>query len=203
MSLFDHPRFHVIRHGQTAQNAAGLIAGATDAPLSETGLRQARDAARALAGLPVDGLHASPLRRAWATAEAIAALRPGLAITPAPDLAERDWGAWEGRPRAILIREATPPGGESPEAFHARILRGCAAIPGPADPSATEAAPEAPPLIVAHSGTVRVLCAALRVGFTRPPNCALVVFHRDPRGCWQVDPPRIAADFPLQPPRFP
>ena len=173
MSLFDHPRFHLLRHGQTAHNAADLIAGATDAPLDTTGLAQARAMARALA-----------------------ADRPGLAIIPAPDLAERHWGIGEGAPRAVLDREATPLGGESPAAFHTRILRGCAAIPAPDGP-------ENPPLIVAHSGTVRVLCAALGVDFRRPTNCALITFYRDRRGCWQADPPRIAADFPTQPMRFP
>ncbi|MCG6112994.1 MAG: histidine phosphatase family protein [Paracoccus sp.] len=196
MSLFDHPRFHLLRHGQTAHNAADLIAGATDAPLDRTGMAQARAMARALADLPLRRLHASPLRRAWATAEALAADRPGLAITPAPDLAERHWGIWEGAPRGVLDRDATPLGGEGPAAFHARILRGCAAIPAPDGP-------EDPPLIVAHSGTVRVLCAALGVDFRRPPNCALITFYCDRRGCWQADPPRIAADFPTQPMRFP
>lgn len=78
------------------------------------------------------------MQRAWQTAQAIAALRPGLEIQPAPLLAERDWGIWEGAPRAMLDRDATPKGGESPEAFHDRILQGCAAICGPA-------AQEAPP----------------------------------------------------------
>lgn len=201
MSLFDHPRFYLMRHGQTAHNAAGLIAGATDAPLSDLGQAQAQTAARALADLPVGPLYASPLLRARATAQAIADLRPGLAIIPAPDLAERHWGIWEGTTRAVLDREATPEGGESPAAFHARILRGCAAIPGPARSEAP--ATEAPPLIVAHSGTFRAICAALDLAFTRPQNCALVAFHRDPRGCWRADPPRIAADPSLQPMRFP
>lgn len=221
MSLFDHPRFHVMRHGPTARNAAGLIAGATDAPLSEPGRHQARAAARALADWPIGRLHASPLLRTWATAQAITALRPRLTIIPAPDLAERDWGQWKGLPRAIQVRDATPPGGEGPAAFHARILRGCAAIRGPAspsmDPDLTEVSLTDPdladpdraemghagPSVVAHSDTVRAIGAALRAPFIRPSNCALVSLHRDPRGCWRADPPRIAADPVLQPQRFP
>jgi broad specificity phosphatase PhoE len=193
VSLFDHSRFYLLRHGQTAQNAAGLIAGATDAPLTDLGLQQARAAARALADLPVGQFHASPLLRAWITAEAIVAQRPELAILPAPDLAERHWGIWEGAPRAILDRNATPEGGEGPGAFHARILRGCASISGPS-PS------EAAPMIVAHSGTIRAICAALDIPFHRPPNCALIAFHRDPRRGWRADPPRILADLALSSP---
>lgn len=188
MSLFDHPRFYLLRHGQTAHNAAELIAGATDAPLTELGQHQAQDAARALAALPVGQIYASPLQRAWATAQAIADLRPDVTIIPAPALAERHWGIWEGASRAVLDRDATPEGGESPETFHARILRGCASIPDPAQAGD-------PPLIVAHSGTIRAICAALDTAFVRPPNCALIAFHRDPRGYWRADPPRIAAEI--------
>ena len=53
-------------------------------------------------------------------AQAIAALRPDLEIQPAPLLAERDWGIWEGAPRAMLDRDATPEGGESPAPTTAR-----------------------------------------------------------------------------------
>lgn len=131
-----------------------------------------------------------PLQRAWQTAQAIAALRPDLEIQPAPLLAERDWGIWEGAPRAMLDRDATPEGGESPEAFHDRILQGCAAISGPA-------AQEAPPLIVAHSGTIRSVMAALDLPFLRPMNCARITIFRDPRGCWCADPPVVVHDpFP-------
>lgn len=181
MSLFDHPRFYLLRHGQTAQNAAGLIAGATDAPLTPQGLAQARAAAQAWGGLTIGRLFASPLRRAWQTAMEIAATRPGLPITPAPLLAERHWGIWEGQPRAILDRQATPAGGESAALFHARILQGCAAIPVQDDS----------PLIVAHSGTVREIFAALDLPFLRPDNGALIAVYRDAQGQWRADPPRL------------
>lgn len=199
MSLFDHPRFHLLRHGQTAHNAADVIAGATDAPLTDAGHAQARQAACALRDLPLGRLIASPLQRAWQTAEAIAALRPDLRIIAAPLLAERDWGIWEGAPRAILDRDATPEGGESPAAFRARILQGCAAItsPGPG-PDARQA----PPLIVTHSGTIRVVMAALGLPFLRPSNCAWITVFRDPHGCWCADPPVVAPDPLSQPSRL-
>ncbi|MFN3526651.1 MAG: histidine phosphatase family protein [Paracoccus sp. (in: a-proteobacteria)] len=188
MSLFDHPRFYLLRHGQTAHNAAGLIAGATDAPLTALGRQQAQAAARSLVDVPVGQIHASPLLRAWQTAQAVAGLRPGTQVIPAPLLAERNWGIWEGAPQDVLDRAATPEGGESAAAFGDRIRQGCAAIPAPAPD-------EAPPLLVAHSGTVREIFAALDLPFLRPPNCALIAVFRDQRGCWRADPPRAAADF--------
>jgi len=199
VSLFDHPRFHLLRHGQTAHNAADVIAGSTDAPLTDAGRAQARQAALALRDLPIGPLIASPLQRAWQTAEAIAALRPDLRIIAAPLLAERDWGIWEGAPRAILDRDATPEGGESPAAFHARILQGCAAIASPDaghDRSPDAVSRQAPPLLVVHSGTIRVVMAALGLPFLRPSNCAWITVRRDPRGCWCADPP---ADPPADP----
>ncbi|MEM7525488.1 MAG: histidine phosphatase family protein, partial [Pseudomonadota bacterium] len=45
---FDHP-FYFLRHGETTWNAVQRTQGQLDAPLSETGRRQARDAAAALA----------------------------------------------------------------------------------------------------------------------------------------------------------
>ena len=190
VSLFDHPCFHLLRHGQTVHNANDRIAGATDAPLTDMGRAQAGHVALTLRDRPIGRLFASPLQRAWQTAQAIAALRPDLEIRPAPLLAERDWGIWEGAPRAMLDRDATPEGGESPEAFHDRILQGCAAISGPA-------AQEAPPLIVAHSGTIRSVMAALDLPFLRPTNCARITIFRDPRGCWCADPPVVVPDpFP-------
>jgi broad specificity phosphatase PhoE len=63
---------HCIRHGQSVYNAEGRIQGQSNVPLSDLGLRQSQAAADALAGLPIDALYSSPLRRAVQTAEAVA-----------------------------------------------------------------------------------------------------------------------------------
>lgn len=186
MSLFLHPVFYLLRHGRTAHNAADLIAGATDAPLDDEGRRQAEAAARHWQALPIGRLHVSPLLRARQTAKALLKRRPDLRPQPAPLLAERNWGLWEGQPRAILDRDATPQGGESPQAFRARISAACAAIPAPAPG-------EAPPLLIAHSGTAREIAALLDVPFIRPPNCALIRYYRGPDGAWRADPPMLPA----------
>lgn len=104
MSLFLHPVFYLLRHGQTGHNAADLVAGATDAVLTAEGQQQAEAAARHWAQLPIGRIHVSPLLRARQTAEAFLRLRPDLQIETAPLLAERNWGIWEGKPRAVLNR---------------------------------------------------------------------------------------------------
>ncbi|MFD2174280.1 histidine phosphatase family protein [Rhodobacter lacus] len=141
--------FLLMRHGETEANAADIICGQTDLPLSPRGHMQADQAAAFLAHLPLARVLTSPLLRARQSAAPLAA-RLGLATEAVAGLAERDWGGWEGQPRAILKREATPPGGESLRAFRARIRAALARID------------RAEPLIlIAHSGTAREIHAVL------------------------------------------
>jgi len=58
----------VVRHGQTAANAAGQLLGRADVPLTETGLKQADALAVALDA--VDRVISSPLQRTRDTASA-------------------------------------------------------------------------------------------------------------------------------------
>lgn len=148
--------FLLMRHGETEANARDLICGRTDLPLTARGLAQAKQAAAGLvrsgeaAGIEV--ILTSPLARARQTAGAVADAL-GLVPVVAEGLAERDWGEWEGQPRAILRREQTPPGGESPGAFHRRIADQLAAL----DLRRRS-------LIVAHSGAARVIHELLSAG---------------------------------------
>ncbi len=70
----------LVRHGQSEANAAGLLLGRLDSPLTELGRRQAKVLGEVLAlrdPTPVQ-LVTSPLLRARETADAIAdALRGG------------------------------------------------------------------------------------------------------------------------------
>lgn len=62
-----------LRHGESTWNAAGRLQyGNPTPPLTETGRRQARDAAHRLQGAPVWTLLSSPARRAVETAEIVA-----------------------------------------------------------------------------------------------------------------------------------
>ncbi len=147
--LFTRP-FYFVRHGETETNAAGLIAGSLDVDLTARGREQALTVAAVLALEPITGIYASPLRRARETAEPIASrLRVPLHIIQG--IAERTWGALEGRPRSAHVRGTTPAGAETPEVFATRVLQALTEIDDPV------------PLIVAHSGVFRVLCGTLNV----------------------------------------
>ena len=118
----------LVRHGETAWSRSGRHTGRTDVPLTDLGRRQAA----ALAG-PLDAMRptrvlASPLRRAWETAELA-----GLAPEPDERLVEWDYGAYEGLTteqirerrgdRWTVFRDGVEPGetpGESLEEVAAR-----------------------------------------------------------------------------------
>jgi len=167
--------FYFLRHGETELNRLGLVAGATDVPLNATGSMQARNAARRLASTGIDAIWSSPLARAHDTARCVGAALD-LAVTIVAELAERDWGELEGKPRELRVRGATPPGGESLEAFRRRTLSGFARV-----------VRSRAPLVVAHSGTFRVLSEALGLAVPVAPvaNSVPLRLRRDtPDGIW-------------------
>jgi len=81
----------LVRHGRTAANASGRWQGQTDAGLDDLGRRQAADLAAWYGEF--GALYASPLGRAYLTAEALA---NGSTPTIHPGLVELGMGAWEG-----------------------------------------------------------------------------------------------------------
>jgi probable phosphoglycerate mutase len=125
-------RLCLVRHGETAWNVEHRLQGWTDIPLNAHGERQAQAVARALAGVHFDAIVSSPLQRAWATAQAVAAGRP---VAQEPRLRERHHGDLQGMTRTDIaaaypsMAEALqahrpdflPPGGESIEGFAARV----------------------------------------------------------------------------------
>jgi 2,3-bisphosphoglycerate-dependent phosphoglycerate mutase len=58
----------VLRHGQTPYNAAHLMTGQHDAPLTALGEEQGREAGKLLAGMTFDKVYSSTLSRAFNTA---------------------------------------------------------------------------------------------------------------------------------------
>jgi probable phosphoglycerate mutase len=116
----------LLRHGETALSVERRFAGRGDAPLTETGLAQAASVAARLAGRGgIDLILTSPLRRAAQTAAAVADAT-GAPIDFDADLAETDFGSWEGLTFAEVMAtspgeltawmtdaDAAPPGGES------------------------------------------------------------------------------------------
>jgi ribonuclease H / adenosylcobalamin/alpha-ribazole phosphatase len=116
----------LLRHGQTALSVERRFAGRGDVPLTDVGERQAAAAAARLAGRGgIDLVVTSPLARAFRTAELVAEAS-GAALLVNDDLAETDFGEWEGMTFAeVMARwpeemaawresvDAAPPGGES------------------------------------------------------------------------------------------
>lgn len=170
--------FCFLRHGETENNRFGLVAGASNVPLNATGLAQARAAAEKLAHSGIDAIWCSPLQRARDTA-ACAAAALGLDVTIVPDLAERNWGELEGKPRELRVRGVTPPGGESLEKFRARTLAGLQQI-----------RTSRLPLIVAHSGTFRILSDWLHIPQQAAPvaNSLPLRFTASAGGNWNIEP---------------
>lgn len=127
----------LVRHGQTAANARGLLLGRADPPLTETGYRQARALATALPRAA--RIVSSPLTRARHTAAVLAGAAPG--VTDAEDVEvdprwiEMDYGDLDGRPATALGElswqrwrqdpDFVPAGGESLAAVGTRVRQAC------------------------------------------------------------------------------
>ncbi len=143
--------FYFVRHGETESNVLGIVAGSTDVPLTARGRTQALAAAETLKAAGVTAVYSSPLVRARDTAHCIAGAL-GLPVVIIPELAERNWGELEGKPRGLRRRGMVPNGADTPQQFLHRILRGLRKIDGGGIP-----------LIVAHSGVFRVLSRILGI----------------------------------------
>ncbi|MCW5893057.1 MAG: histidine phosphatase family protein [bacterium] len=132
---------HLIRHGETDDNARRVVQ-LPDAPLSARGRAQAQRLAARLRDARVARILSSDYRRARETADAVAAAT-GLPVELEPLLRERHFGDVRGRAYAelgtdIFAPDYAPPGGETWDAFFARVAaawtRVCAlaaATPGP------------------------------------------------------------------------
>jgi probable phosphoglycerate mutase len=124
---------HFVRHGATAANLVGLRCGGDlDLPLTDIGRQQAQQVGRVLlrGHRPVSHIVTSDLQRTRETAMLIAGVigsahaLPTLVVEPA--FAERRLGDWNLTPtadtEAAMRAGLVPPGGESNEVFHDRIV---------------------------------------------------------------------------------
>ena len=131
----------LVRHGQTALNAEGLLWGRRDVPLNDRGFVQAADAAHELAGKGVKAVYTSPLLRTVQTAQFVAQAC-GVRITKLDDLIDLDHGRWEGvtaeeaeerdpeeyRRFRQDPRNAAAPGGERMAEVEARVIAALVAM---------------------------------------------------------------------------
>ena len=150
----------LVRHGHCEKS--GTYCGSSDAPLTEKGRQQAVRVAQELAVAPISFCHASPLSRAYETAQIICSARQ-VSIVPAPSLKEIDFGLWEGLTYREISQRwpeqvnkwlsnptgATIPGGESFSGFRHRIRMFLQEL------SHKKTAGDI--LIVAHGGSIAVL----------------------------------------------
>ena len=97
---------YLLRHGQTQWNADGnRYCGRTDIPLTDTGIRQAQFVREQVRDLRFDALYASPLQRAYRTAQIAGGEQKVIAD---PRLIEVDFGNWEGKTREAFVKENAP-----------------------------------------------------------------------------------------------
>jgi probable phosphoglycerate mutase len=148
------PEVFLARHGETEWTITGQHTGRTDVPLTARGERNARRLGERLEGMTFARVFTSPRRRAQRTCE-LAGFADRAEVEP--DLAEWDYGRYEGlrtadirreRPDWDLFRDGCPEG-ESVEAIGARADRLIARL----------RAIEGRVLLFAHAHICRVLAA--------------------------------------------
>ncbi|WP_199170614.1 2,3-bisphosphoglycerate-dependent phosphoglycerate mutase [Caulobacter sp. FWC2] len=142
MSLFSHPhrRLILMRHGQSAYNAANRFTGLHDPPLTDAGVAEAEAAAEVLrqSNVKVDDIFSSSLQRAIRSADVVRDKLHlhGVQAFSDPALNERDYGQLSGldkdqarerwgEAKVARWRRAyaeQPPGGESLRDTTARVL---------------------------------------------------------------------------------
>ncbi|GEM_PF-351285 len=138
-------RLFMVRHGETDHNVQRRIQGPLlDDSLNPRGRSQAkaleaRFAAERAKGLEIAAVYASPLKRAWETAEGVARGAHAKELRPAPWLIEFSWGVYLGKTEEGETLEAMKemhrqwtagrvdlavPGGESPRLAWERASKG-------------------------------------------------------------------------------
>lgn len=167
-------RFILVRHGETEWNRKGVFRGRADVALNEMGRRQAAAAGRALSGLDIRRIYASPLLRAVETASLIGRRRPQARVLIEAGLNELDRGVWQGLTRAQAKRrypavyrtwydhpeKAGFPEGETLRAVQRRAVEAFERI--------RFSCPQELAVIVSHNVVLRaLLCGVLDIGLDR------------------------------------
>lgn len=186
----------MVRHGETAWNAAGRVQGQLDIPLSNTGQAQARALAQALGGEHFDVLYSSDLVRVRQTARPLSSLLRKEPIL-SEKLRERHYGIFQGMtyaeakermPAEYLRFKNKDPDydfqtGESLHTFSARVMGFVKEL--------LEKEKGRNVLVFTHGGVLEILYRhATRRGLSTPrdfeiPNAALNRFEHG-AGAWKV-----------------
>ncbi|KAI5117444.1 hypothetical protein M0805_005823 [Coniferiporia weirii] len=169
-----------VRHGESMDNLRTVWAGWADAPLSNHGAAGAYFASN---NTRFTAVYASPLKRAYSTAQAIlsAHAEPKPSFTVSPDVREQHFGVAEGNPWSmrtdpglsreelyargvypvIYDRDEKFPGGESLADLQARAERAMEDIVMPHVWSAARSGESAHVAVVSHGLCISELIAAL------------------------------------------
>lgn len=89
---------YLVRHGQTRLNIDKRYIGLTDLELTDLGIRQAYAVGKEIKSLPINisRIYTSPMKRTVQTAAEIKKSLTDLDVIEIADLAEVDFGLWEG-----------------------------------------------------------------------------------------------------------
>ena len=160
-------KLYLLRHGQTEMSRANVFCGrGLDPALTEEGVAMASAFADAYRTEPWTAIYASPLDRAIATAQPLATAK-GLPIERRDELAEIDYGAWDGLTAEVVAREwhdeherwsadpawNPPTRGETAIALAQRMTNVIEEI--------SDAHLDGNVLVVSHKASIRVLLCAL------------------------------------------
>lgn len=103
-------KIYLTRHGQNADNVAGILNGLRDEPLTTKGLEQANEIAQKIkdARLVFDVVYSSPLSRAFVTANIISKTLSLPEAQKEPLLIERNFGVMTGEKIADIEKLCAP-----------------------------------------------------------------------------------------------
>lgn len=158
-------RLLLLRHGETAMSVAKQYSGSSDPELTPRGKQMAQQAAARLASVGgIDAIVSSPRTRAMQTAEACGQAL-GMDVTVMAELAELDFGEWEGKTFGEVITtdpelhqkwladtSIATPGGESVQAVNRRVKRALESL--------KEQYPYGNVLVVSHVTPIKLLLRA-------------------------------------------
>jgi len=104
---------YVVSHTEAAHHLDGTVGGWQDSELTQTGLDDAARMAEAITDeATIDAIYTSDLKRAYATAKAIAKAS-NAPVTSTSALREMCFGAAEGRPQTWLDERIQPEDGDN------------------------------------------------------------------------------------------
>lgn len=160
-------RIYLIRHGEAEGNLYRRFHGWYNSSLTDTGRKQLGYLAQRFEDIPLDAVYASDLRRAYDTAQAVAAPK-GLTVETDPALRELGVGVYENLPFGELCYRHpevkrrflscsphfAPQGGETFHQVAQRMTKALFRI--------AQAHPDQTVAIGSHSTAIRCLQAALR-----------------------------------------